>query len=752
MGRVYEASQRSLQRRVALKVLHSQISSSPAAVERFLREARAVAKLQHANITSIFAQGEQEGVYYYAMEYVEGRNLHEIIDESRERQAGDTTTVDVDETVVLDRSTPKSAAASASENAPPSPVNGVSASDSGAATVRIGRVRKSPEELFAIVQHVASLADALEYAHSHGVIHRDIKPHNLILTNDGDMKITDFGLARVAEQPGVTMTGELLGSPLYMSPEQILAGPASVDHRTDVYSLGATLYEWLVHQPPYPGETRERVISLIASSEPVLPRVLAPDLPTDLETICLKAIAREPDRRYQTAGDLRDDLRRFLSNRPIKAKRVGVVTRTGKLVGRHQVASIALAAAVVATVLGWALISSLGEAEEAATIAEQATAFASEQQVEIDQLLDVLVQNVLPREIGKPITAAGAAMPMVQDLVRSSQAIVTTPGTVRSDGATLTAASTPLGIAQRALRDYYEALTSDQDIAALTARDDQGALFRLAVDLWDQGQNQDAVTLLNAYLEKRPDNYAALQLRMVLLGLLGRNREMAVDANTLVRLRSADPTTYVWRGLAGLFLNQFDQSLADVRTAAQLDDSSPWGEVVAGLGLTWVGRPADAIGHLDVALSRAPDLVVALLARATAFAASENKTSAVDDITRAIELEPENADALAVRGMLYATIGQFAAAASDFQRAMDLAGRTPEMTLFWGLARAQQRKLEASAQTDQGDAEGTTAEAGPEAETSDVSSRRVQEWFSRYVYPRSPDAATQGSISPSPPP
>ena len=145
-------------------------------------------------------------------------------------------------------------------------------------------------------------------------------------------------------------------------------------------------------------------------------------------------------------------------------------------------------------------------------------------------------------------------------------------------------------------------------------------------------------------------------------------------------------------------------------------------------------------------------MVVALLARATAFAAIDNKTSAVDDITRAIELEPENADALAVRGLLYATTGQFSAAASDFQRAMDLAGRTPEMTLFWGLARAQQRRQEAAALADQAQPEGPAADAGPETETGDVSSQRVQEWFSRYVYPRSPDAATQESISPSPPP
>jgi tetratricopeptide (TPR) repeat protein len=584
------------------------------------------------------------------------------------------------------------------------------------------------------------------------VIHRDIKPHNLILTPDGTLKITDFGLARVAEQPGVTLTGELLGSPLYMSPEQILAGPNLVDHRTDIYSLGATMYEWLTHQPPYPGETRERVISLIANSEPAPPRALAPDVPVDLETICLKAIARNVDHRYQTAADFREDLRRFLSSRPIRAKRASAVTRVGKFIGRHQVASVAVTAVLIAGALGWALISSRGEAQYATEVAEHVTAAATEQEVEIDQLLDLLVHNVLPAEIGKPISAAGAAMPMVQDLVRSSQAIVTAPGTLRSDGANPGAAGTPAGIARRALRDFYEAVRSDQEVAAQTAEDEYAPFLQRALELWGQDKDEDAVTFLNVYLEKRPDNLVALRLRMVLLGLLGRYPDMAADADTLVRLHSDDPAVYVWRGLAGLFLNQFDRSLADLERAAGFEEVSAWAEVVAGLALTWIGNPAEAIGHLDVALGRTPDLVVALLARATAYAAFDDKGSAVDDVTRVIEIEPDNADALAVRGLYYATIGQFAAVANDLKHAMDLAGRSPEMNLLWGIARAQQRNLEAAASTGETPPEETAAETGSETEADTLSNERVQEWFSRYVYPRSPDASAQDSISPSPRP
>ena len=170
------------------------------------------------------------------------------------------------------------------------------------------------------------------------------------------------------------------------------------------------------------------------------------------------------------------------------------------------------------------------------------------------------------------------------------------------------------------------------------------------------------------------------------------------------------------------------------------------------MALTWIGNPAEAIGHLDVALGRTPDLVVALLARATAYAAFDDKGSAVDDITRVIEIEPDNADALAVRGQYYGAIGQFAAAANDFKHAMDLAGRSPQMNLLWGIARAQQRNLEAAASTGETPPEETAAEAGNEIESGTLSNERVQEWFSRNVYPRSPDASGQDSISPSPRP
>ena len=148
---------------------------------------------------------------------------------------------------------------------------------------------------------IADVAEALDHAHKSGVIHRDIKPANLLLAQDGRLSVNDFGLARILEQPGVTMTGEFVGTPAYMSPEQIASGRVPLDHRTDIYSLGATLYELLTLQRPFHGQRRDQMLAQIVQKDPPPPRRVNPQVPVDLETICLKAMDKDPDRRYASA-------------------------------------------------------------------------------------------------------------------------------------------------------------------------------------------------------------------------------------------------------------------------------------------------------------------------------------------------------------------------------------------------------------------------------------------------------------------
>jgi tRNA A-37 threonylcarbamoyl transferase component Bud32 len=292
MGVVYEAEQCSLKRKVALKVLRFGVVADEDAMQRFRREAETVARLHHTNIVPIFAIGSDRGVQYYAMQFIEGRSLAAVAD--------------------------------------------------GAANQ--GRLL-DPDT---IAKWGLQAAEALAHAHQRGIIHRDIKPSNLLLDPEGVVWLTDFGLAKRADEVTLTASGALMGTPRYMSPEQAEALKRTVDHRTDLYSLGASLYELATGKPVFDSATPLGVIAQILANEPVPPRQARPDLPRDLETIIQTCLAKDPARRYTSAQALADDLRAFLDGRPIKARRASIAERAVRAV-RKQKRSVAVAA--VATVL-----------------------------------------------------------------------------------------------------------------------------------------------------------------------------------------------------------------------------------------------------------------------------------------------------------------------------------------------------------------------------------------------------------------
>src|SRR5262249_46342517 len=287
MGVVYEAVQRSLNRRVALKVLSAALGLTPRAVERFRREAEAAARLHHTNIVPVYATGEQDGVHFYAMELIDGPSLDRVLDGLRQARLGPPRPVPPGRPTVPAAAPPPHAGEVLATLPYAQPVPSPLPAPAGSA------LPAGADYFDAAARMIADVADALEHAHRQGVLHRDVKPSNLLLSADGRLSVNDFGLARLLEQPGVTVTGEFIGTPAYMSPEQVAAG-AAIDHRSDVYSLGATLYELLTLRPPFAGDRIEQVLARVAQEEPAAPRRLNPAVPRDLETICLKALEKDP--------------------------------------------------------------------------------------------------------------------------------------------------------------------------------------------------------------------------------------------------------------------------------------------------------------------------------------------------------------------------------------------------------------------------------------------------------------------------
>ena len=298
MGVVYKARQVKLDRIVALKMIRDGGHARAEALARFRTEAEAIARLQHPNIVQVFEVGEHDGQPFLAMEFCPGGGL--------------------------DR--------------------------------KLGRAALPPREAATLME---TLAQAMEAAHRARVVHRDLKPANVLLSADGTPKISDFGLARKLDEAGQTQTGAVMGTPSYMAPEQA-EGSKEVGPATDVYALGAILYELLTGQPPFRGSTTYHTIQQVLSEEPTAPRKLNPTVPRDLAAICLKCLEKEPAKRYSTAANLAEDLRRFSSGEPIRARPVGSLGRLWRWCRRNPavasslagIALLLLSIATVSTVLG----------------------------------------------------------------------------------------------------------------------------------------------------------------------------------------------------------------------------------------------------------------------------------------------------------------------------------------------------------------------------------------------------------------
>jgi serine/threonine protein kinase len=509
MGVVYEARQLSLNRKVALKVLSSGLGLSSRAVQRFRREAEAAAKLHHTNIVPVYATGEEAGAHFYAMELIEGPSLDQVIRQTRAQRSSPSPNSTV---------TGPSAEASPElvqtgpyfEATTPPPAAELTSSSFGSGTGYFDTVARM----------IAEVADALEYAHQQGVVHRDVKPSNLLLAPAGRLSINDFGLARMLEQPGMTMTGEFVGTPAYMSPEQIAAGRTPLDHRTDIYSLGATLYELLTLRPPFVGERRDQVLAQILHKDPRPPRRINRKVPVDLETICLKAMEKDPDRRYQRAGAMAEDLRRYVNRFAISARRAGPTQRLVKWVRRRPAVAVALGCLVVALALVIVFAYRADQADR--------QRLAEHEQARL-QLLD--------------------------EKIRNAYLIATTGDLQRTD----------------------EAIKEIEELGASTG---QVRLLRGMVAYFRQDLNV-AISELEQAIKLLPQSVAARALLAMVCAEIGyedRYEDLSLEIETLSPTTAED---YLFKGYARQ-VNETGQGLDDVNQGIHLHDS-PLGRAVRAI-------------------------------------------------------------------------------------------------------------------------------------------------------------------------
>ncbi len=332
MGIVYEALQLSLGRRVALKVLPFAATFDDRHLQRFHNEVHAAAQLHHSNIIPVYAVGCERGVHFYAMQLIEGQSLAAMIQQIK---GPDTISHGPKGTATKGGGTATGSFLATEGFAPQIPSAAEETVSRLSLALTTQRSSHDVKYFRAVTKFMIQAAEALEYAHQMGIVHRDIKPANLLVDVHHRLWITDFGLAQFHTNAELTVTGDILGTLRYMSPEQASGQRGMLDHRTDIYSLGATMYEMVTTEPIFPGRNRQELLHQIINNEARLPRQLDKNIPVELETIILKAVSKNPPDRYHTAQEFAEDLQRYLEDKPVLAKRPSMVERARKWSRRH---------------------------------------------------------------------------------------------------------------------------------------------------------------------------------------------------------------------------------------------------------------------------------------------------------------------------------------------------------------------------------------------------------------------------------
>jgi tetratricopeptide (TPR) repeat protein len=614
MGAVFLAHQASLDRDVALKVVTDVGGTRSRIIERFTREATTLAKLTHPNIVPVYEVGKEGPYFYFAMEHVSGFSLNQLIEAlrraSREDKASDILRR------CLEGKFDSSIATSES------------AEGSGAAI--------DTDYIVSVSKMMVNVASALEYAHQRGVLHRDVKPSNILIDANGTPKLVDFGLARVQGQARQTLSGEIFGTPDYMSPEQSRSAE-NIDHRSDVYSLAATYYECLTLQPPFKADTVGETLAKIANAEPIAPKKRCPRLSNDFNIVLLHALQKSPEDRYQTAAQFAADIENILNFMPIQAKKPSLTQRSYRILRRNPIKVVALMAIALAAVLGYFVFSAHAR-ENQRREAGRLTAIAEHQ-----------------AQIGN----------YAQALAYFEQALESDPCSPEL--------CFQIGDCCCQMGQYVKAREALE--LAVSMRTDYAAAYNRLGDVYNSlGQYQKAVDVFARVVEIDPTDSTAYANLGKVLGDLGRFEEAVRAHKKAIEINPHSHVAYNNLGIDYVHLARNEEAMQAFRDALTIDPCDTTSLYNIGTLHNRVGQYAEALEALQKASQIRPSFGV-YNSLGTALASLGRLKEAEEAYNRAIEIEPNNPSnpsGYNTLGVINNTLGRYQAAIGYFRKAMTL--------------------------------------------------------------------------------
>ncbi len=661
MGVVYRARHRTLDREVALKILPTVIGLvRPETVARFRREARLVARLDHTHIVGVYDYGEVDGTLYFAMQLIEGRSLRELL---AELQSGGTIELPASS------GTPGSAARSPS---------------AAVATDRSGSTVGATHRAYyrQVARWIADAAEALQYAHEQGVLHRDIKPSNLLVRADGRLLIADFGLARATGVESITITRGILGTARYVSPEQLDEQADAVDPRADVYALGATLYELLALRPMFAGADDREVIHHVLNSVPPSPRKFSRHVPQELATICLKAVEKERTSRYASAGEMADDLRRWLLDLPICARRPSLAARAGKFIRRRRLPVTLVTALVLLLAVTGGLYSAYERSQHRALEAQTAAESRGLELI-VDDAHMLLYDGRFGAALEK-VKAGLAQAPDHLELQRLHAKILRHMGHWDEAIALLedvVARHPDYWDAQYALAICYHDKGDAHKTAcycekARKARPDSAFAYYLTA--LEEPDAHKAITLLDKALALEPVYTEFLMERAERYRQLGDLEAMLTDGERAATIRNKWSLTHDVRGRALLYMGRFEEAESAFGRAIQLDPTlfpSYW--INRALAKNGMGRFSEAIADANEAIRLQPESGQGFRARARARAGLGDVEEALADYAQAIQLSPTDVEVYLDRCLAYDAVAQWEDIVNDSSVVIQLRPEDP---------------------------------------------------------------------------